>query len=433
MIAEILSTGDEIRSGTLIDSNTAYIARSLEQNGIIVRRHHSAGDDIPALTEILLEISRRAEVGIVTGGLGPTSDDLTAEAAAQAAGVPLRMNSEALTRVEQFFQRINRVMSDSNRKQALLPEGSTIIDNPIGSAPGFRQEIGSCRFFFLPGVPAEMKRMMKETVIPTLREFQGNFQEFSLIHTISTFGLTESATGEKLSGFPTVFPEIGLGFRARFPEIQVKFYLHGTNQESMRQRIAKAINWVTERLGDAVFSVTGESMERVIGRLLAEECRSLAVAESCTGGLISHWVTNVAGSSRYFLCGAVTYSNDAKIQALGVSGHTLENFGAVSEETVREMADGIRKASAADYGLATSGIAGPDGGTPEKPVGTLCIGLASAVGIITRRFVFRFRGREALKQIFAMAALDLLRRQLTGKNCRPAGDIEDGRLGTFFP
>lgn len=412
MIAEILATGDEIRSGTLVDSNSAYIAQKLEEAGIAVIRHHSVGDDIPVMVSVLREIASRADVSIVTGGLGPTSDDLTAEAAAMAAGVRLFQSPEALELVEAFFRSFHRPMTASNIKQSYLPEGSTCLVNPTGTAPGFMLTLGRCLFFFLPGVPSEMRRMLSESVLPRIEALQGGVRQFCRVKTLTTFGMTESLTGERLKDFSTVFPEIQLGFRAKFPEIQVKFYVRGTGADRLEALIQDAGRWVSEKLGRKVISVDGESMEAVVGRLLSRNKSTVAVAESCTGGLIAHWLTNVAGSSEYFLYAGVVYANQAKIDLLGVSGDIIRKHGAVHEETVREMAVRVRGISGATYGLATSGIAGPAGGTDEKPVGTVCIGLATPDGARAYRFQYRFRNREMNKQIFAMTALDLLRREL---------------------
>ncbi len=413
MIAEILSTGDEIRTGTLVDTNSAYIAQELEGMGVRVSRHLTVGDDLSELAAVLQEIGSRADIAVVTGGLGPTSDDLSAEAAARAAKVSLILDPEALRQIEAFFDRIGRPMGDNNRKQALLPESALRIDNPIGSAPGFQLTIGQCRCFFLPGVPLEMKRMLRESVLPTIDSLIGSGQRpVRMVTTLSSFGYGESMTAEKLTGFEAAFPEIRLGYRARFPEVQIKFYLEGPDRRKLEARSREAAEWVKARMNGRVFSDRGESMPEVIGRLLLERRATLAIAESCTGGLISHWVTNVAGSSRYFLSAAVTYANEAKIRLLGVSPETIFQHGAVSEAVVREMADGVRRMSGADYGLATSGIAGPDGGTPEKPVGLVWIGVSTPEGTSARSFQFRYANREANKQMFAMTALEMLRRTL---------------------
>ena len=416
MIAEILATGDEIRSGTLVDSNSAYIAQKLEEIGIAVVRHHSVGDDIPIMVSVLQEIASRADVSIVTGGLGPTSDDLTADAAARAAGTQLIQNAEALEIVESFFRSFHRPITASNIKQSYLPEGSTCLANPVGTAPGFMMKLGRCLFFFLPGVPSEMRRMLSESVLPRIEALQGGVRQFCRVKTLTTLGFTESLTGERLKDFSDYFPTIQLGFRAKFPEIQVKFYLRGTDANQVEMLIQDATHWVSEKLGHKLISPDGESMEVVVGRMLSQKKSTISIAESCTGGLIAHWLTNVAGSSDYLLFSGVVYANQAKVDLLGVSQDILNRHGAVHEETVREMALNVQRITGATYGLATSGIAGPGGGTDEKPVGTVCIGLATPDNVRSYRFQFRFRSREMNKQFFAMTALDLLRRELMGIN-----------------
>jgi nicotinamide-nucleotide amidase len=412
MKAEILATGDEIRSGALVDSNSAYIAGRLEENGVEVMRHTSVGDHLPTLVSTLREIGRRTDVAVVTGGLGPTTDDLSAEAAAQAAGVELAFDPAALENVESFFRKFNRPMTASNRKQALLPAGARILYNPVGTAPGFSLTIEKALFFFLPGVPYEMKRMLIEHVIPAIIDFQGDAAMHSRVKTITTFGLPESLVGEKMAAVEAEFPGIKLGLRANFPQIQVKLYGRDTDADRLDRRLADAGKWAVERLGSQVISEDGESMEAVVGRLLVKRAATLALAESCTGGLMANWLTNVAGSSEYFLFSGVTYSNRAKMDVLSVNPDILDTVGAVHEDTAREMAEGARRVAGATYGLSTSGIAGPDGGTEEKPVGTVCIGLAGPDGSCGKRFYFPFGKRLMNKKIFAMAALDMLRREL---------------------
>ena len=418
LIAEILATGDEIRSGTLVDSNSAYIAQKLEETGIPVVRHHSVGDDIPVMVSVLREIALRSDVCVVTGGLGPTSDDLTADAAADAAGVSLIQSPEALEMVESFFKSFHRPITASNIKQSYLPDGSICLPNPIGTAPGFMMKLNRCVFFFLPGVPAEMRRMLSESVIPRIETLQGGVRQVCRVQTLTTFGLTESLTGEKLKDFSTVFPDIQLGFRAKFPEIQVKFYVRGTDADHVDGQIRKATDWVFDKLGHKLVSAEGEPMAAVVGRLLLQHRSTIAVAESCTGGLIANWLTDIAGSSDYFLYSGVVYANQAKVSMLGVSQETLNQYGAVHESTSAEMAKRVRQITNATYGLSTSGIAGPGGGSDEKPVGTVCIGLASPQDVRSYRFQYRFRSREMNKQMFAMIALDLLRLELLG--IRPA-------------
>jgi nicotinamide-nucleotide amidase len=349
---------------------------------------------------------------LVTGGLGPTPDDLTAQAAATSLGVDLVLDLTALRGVENYFKTRNRTMPDSNKKQAMLPRGAKIILNPVGTAPGFMLKIDRCLFFFLPGVPFEMQRMLSDTVLPQLEKLRGDVFEYNMTRTISTFGLAESATAERLTGISGMFPEINFGFRAKFPEIQIKLYGRGKNKEALHQYMDKAAAAIIEEIGDNVFSEDESSMEAVVGRLLLKENATIAVAESCTGGLISHLLTNVPGSSNYFLFSGVTYSNEAKQKVLGVSSEILKQYGAVHEYIAKDMAAGVRRIAASDYGIATSGIAGPDGGTDEKPVGTVCIGVATRRSTQGFRFFFPFNSRGRNKKIFAMKALDILRREL---------------------
>jgi len=414
MIAEILATGDEIRTGALVDSNSAYIARKLEEAGVEVVRHSCVGDDPESLVSILQEIAGRADVAVVTGGLGPTDDDLTAAAAARAAGVDLVLDPKALDSIEAFFKARQWALSPTNKKQALLPAGARCLFNPVGTAPGFQLKIERCEILFLPGVPHEMRRMLTTEVIPRLIQLQGQARSVHLVRTLSTFGLGESATAEHLDGFGERFPHIKLGFRAKFPEIHVKFYGSGPDEDELQSQLTKAEDWVTQRLGNKILSNTGESMEQVVGKLLRTRKETLAVAESCTGGLIADLITEVPGSSDYFKLSAVTYANSAKTNILGVASGTLAVHGAVSEETAGEMARGVQRISGASYGLATSGIAGPGGGTDDKPVGTVCIGLATVDSVSAHHYHFTFDNRRLNKRIFAAAALELLRRKLLG-------------------
>lgn len=413
MIAEILSTGDEIRVGSIVDTNSSYIAQMLESNGFQVLRHTCVGDDMDALISVLKEISHRADIAVVTGGLGPTPDDLTSEAVAKTAGVGLFLDPIALAAIENTFISRKRPMPSSNRKQAMFPEGAVYIPNPLGTAPGFQLKLGCCAFFFLPGVPSEMKRMMTVEVLPRLFRVQGSSKTISLVKTLSSFGITEAETGERLAAVSAEFPDVKIGFRAEFPVIHIRLYVRTEDAETAEKRAQKAVRRVAERLGKHVFSLQGRPMAAEVGMLLRQKKATLAVAESCTGGLISDWLTNVSGSSDYFLFSATTYSNEAKIKILNVSSKTLAEFGAVHEKTAEEMAAGARQAIGAAYGLSTSGIAGPTGGTKDKPVGTVCIGIATPQTVKGIRYQFPYTDRLRNKKIFAMTALNLLRRELT--------------------
>jgi len=415
MIAEILATGDEIRSGALVDSNSAYIAEKLEQAGVAVTRHISVGDDLEVLVNVMTEIGQRADLALVTGGLGPTTDDLTTAAAAAAAGVDCALDPKALQDIEAFFKQRQRLFTESNKKQALLPKSCIPMYNPVGTAPGFQIKIGKCQFFCVPGVPPEMRVMLSQQVLPRVADLQGTTRHYCLIKNISTFGMTESAVGEAVADVVSAVPGIKLGLRSKFPEIHVKLYAQGNDQNQVTQLLDQATVWVTDKIGERVLSVEGHAMPKVVADLLLSKKATIALAESCTGGLIANWLTDVPGSSGYFLFSGVTYANEAKVDVLGVPLRLLEEHGAVHEETAKAMAAGARRVAGATYGLATSGIAGPDGGTQEKPVGTVCVGLATPTETIGRRLYFPFGKRLMNKTIFAVTALDVLRKELIKK------------------
>jgi len=256
--------------------------------------------------------------------------------------------------------------------------------------------------------------MLSDIVLPQIIELIGDKRRFYRTRTLSTFGLTESQTFERLAGLEEVFPQISLGMRVKFPAIQVKLYANDTDDQKLNDHLAAAVGWVIEKMGNKVFSQQGDSMEQTIGHLLRKKQVTLALAESCTGGLIANLLTNISGSSDYFVFSGITYSNQAKIDILKVPKKTILAHGAVHEKTAMEMARGARNICGATYGLATSGIAGPTGGTPEKPVGTVCIGLATPHGTAGHRFHFWFGSRTMNKQVFAIAALEVLRRELLG-------------------
>ncbi len=412
MLAEILSTGDEVLTGSVVDTNSAHIAETLCAAGLFIARHTCVGDDLDRLAAIIADISERADIAVVTGGLGPTFDDLTSDAVALAADVDLMLDAEAQESIDRFFETRRFPRTDADQKQARLPRGARCLPNPVGTAPGFMIRIKRCHFFCLPGVPSEMVRMLEEEVLPRIRALRGNRTEIRLMKTLCLFGLPEATVGERLAGFNRELPDIRLGLRAHFPVIQIKLYGHGDSAVKVQERIAAAAEWVRSRLGMRIFSDTGERMEETVGRLLQGQGKTLAVAESCTGGLLSHMLTNVPGSSRYFLSSLVTYSNRAKQDLLGVSAETLTAFGAVDETTVKEMASGARRVADATYGLATSGIAGPDGGTDQKPVGTICVGIATPATTRSMRLTLSFGSRSRNKLFFATVALEMLRREL---------------------
>lgn len=412
MRAEILSTGDEVRSGAVVDTNAAFIAEALESHGVSVHRHTCLGDDVAEIAAEMRAIAARADVALVTGGLGPTADDVTAEAAAVATGVSLVELPAALAQVEAFFKSRGLAMTPANRKQALLPEGAAVLENPDGSAPGFRVTIGACRIYCLPGVPREMKPMLARHVLTDLGQPQPAGGLTYRVDVVSTFGLPESAVGEKVKDLASEDQGVRIGLRVLFPEIHIRIYSQGIQPDRMEQKIVQVKEAIRQRLGKRVVSTRGAGLAETLGRMLLERGATLAIAESCTGGLMAKQLTDVPGSSGFFLLSAVTYANQTKTAVLKVAPETLQRFGAVHEATALEMAEGARRAAGADFALSTTGIAGPDGGTPEKPVGTVCIGLAAPDQTLTFRYVFAFGDRDLNRRIFAAMAFDRLRQYL---------------------
>lgn len=410
MKTEILITGDEILKGEITDTNSSYISSRLMDVGIKPSRLSITGDDEHEIASIINEISRRAEIAIVTGGLGPTSDDVTASSAAKAAGTDLVENTEALDMIVSRLNEIGSSLNSSNRKQALIPSSAQYIENYAGIAPGFTMQINNCKFFFMPGVPFEMKRMLESSVLPAICEIKGIKSRF-IEHKITIHGVPEALANELLSGFRRAFPSIGLAFRALSPGVFIKIFKE--EKDSADATIMKkALMWISDKFGTSVISTSGQTLEEAVGSILSSKKIKIALAESCTGGLISHMITSVPGSSDYFLLSAVTYSNSSKISILGVDPETLKKFGAVHEKTAMEMAEGAKKVSGADYGLSITGIAGPGGGTPDKPVGTVCIGISGPSGTRATKFLTPGFDRAMTKRRFACQAMDMLRKEI---------------------
>ncbi|HWP90867.1 MAG TPA: competence/damage-inducible protein A [Thermodesulfobacteriota bacterium] len=407
MKIEIITTGDEIMSGITLDTNFRWAAEKLTSLGFDLRFHTSVGDDEGDIMIAFKTAYVRAKAVIVSGGLGPTPDDLTANVASTFFGVPLELNNEALEMIENRFKEQGRTLLDINRKQAYIPRGSKVLKNFWGTAPGFQYEKEGVVFFFLPGVPKEFKEMLENYVVPELerRAVGRKRYEFRLVR---TFGLRESEVAEKLKGVER--DGLTIGYRAHFPEIHLRLSAFGDTELEAKKIMTDGLEEIKLRLGEYVFSTEGETLEEVVGKLLSQKGLTLALAESCTGGLVANRVTNIPGSSDYFDRGIVSYSNKAKIEVLGVPRFLIESYGAVSEEVVRAMADGVRKLSNADLGVAISGIAGPGGGTQEKPVGTVCIGISHRErGTFSKKFQFK-GSREEIKLISSEVALDWIRK-----------------------
>jgi nicotinamide-nucleotide amidase len=416
MKAAFLAIGDEIVGGLTTDTNSGFIAGELRGVGVEAVGGFAVADDEEAIARMLERALEDAELVVCTGGLGPTADDLTTAVVARVAGRELRMDAASLEAIAERFRSRGIEMSRNNDKQALFPEGATIIPNPNGTAPGFIVPLhrgGAERWVAcFPGVPREMRAMVRDTLVPWVAARQPDTRFAS--RTFSTFGLPESKLDELLTG--VVSPdEARLAFRAAFPRIQARLTVRGAPGDDLDARLDALEVRVRERLGHHLYATGNEGMEETVGRLLRERGLTLAVAESCTGGRIGDWITDVPGSSAYFLLGTAVYSNEAKARVLGVSPATLETYGAVSPRTAEEMASGVRRVAGADLGLSTTGIAGPGGGSAEKPVGTVCVGLSWEGGEWSRRFDLGDRGRDWIKGFTAIIALDRLRRWLLGE------------------
>lgn len=406
----ILSTGDELTTGRTQDTNASFLADRLVGIGLEVVAILVVGDDAERITWAWRQAIEQAELVICTGGLGPTADDLTTPTLGAMLERRLVLDEQVASRIRQLFESMGRTMPENNLRQAQFPEGAVILPNRLGTAPGYRLEVENARglrhVVVLPGVPREMKPMFDEQVVPWLRALRGS-DEIFLAQTFQTFGISESGLDQLLAG--ALEPNEGrLSFRAAFPQVSVRVLVKGTPGEA-EARLQSAAQRIRARIGEYCYAEGEVSMEEVVGRLLTERGTTLAVAESCTGGLIGHRLTNVPGSSAYLRADLVAYSNPAKESLLGVRPETLAAHGAVSVETAAEMADGARRATAASVGLAVTGIAGPDGGTADKPVGTVCIAIAT--GTATYRHRYQLWGtRDWIKLLSSQIALDWVRR-----------------------
>ncbi len=416
MRAAIISTGDELTTGRTVDTNAGYIADQLVAIGMDVVAILVVGDYPERIAWAWRQALAEADVVLCTGGLGPTADDLTTETVAHVAGVSLLADQAVADRIRQFFESVGRTMPANNLKQALFPEGATIIPNPIGTAPGFRLTLptdhGPVPCIVMPGVPREMKQMLATEVLPWLRTARGGGDEYRS-HTFQTFGISESGLDEMVADVldPS---EARLAFRAAFPQMSLRVTVRGPAHEVDR-RLEAAAAVLRARLGQYCYGEGTTTMEAEVGRLLRDQGATIAVAESCTGGLIGHRLTDVPGSSAYLLADVVAYSNAVKRDVLGVPAETLERHGAVSCETAEAMARGVRRLIGATLGLATTGVAGPDGGTAEKPIGTVCIALDTAAGTRSRRYQF-WGSRDWVKLLTSQVALDWVRRTQLGED-----------------
>ena len=409
-----LSIGDELLCGQLTDTNAGTIAAALLAEGLRIQRHLAVGDNDPDIIEALNDLNRVSDAIIVTGGLGPTADDLTSRAAARATGRRLVIHEEARAHARTMSGRLeNLIVCPLNDKQAMIPTKSALIPNPNGTACGFHLMHDGCFMFFMPGVPSEMIVMLRETVIPFILERAPHKRVIRSV-SLNLFGPCEAEVGELLLGIARQEQGLTLGICVTFPWMKVTLRAEADSDDAVTNLLAPAENRIRELLQEYCFSSGAVSMDDVVAELFRERCLTLSLAESCSGGLLSKRITDIPGSSAYFYEGIVTYSNAAKSRLLGVSAELLASFGAVSSECASAMAKGVRLASGSDLGLAVTGIAGPDGGCEEKPVGTVFISLAAADGCWTKRFQFN-GSRDEIRILTSWTALDWLRRYLLKK------------------
>ena len=413
-IIQLLLTGNEIMSGDTIDSNSALIAQRLGEFGLGVNRKVTVGDDTGLLEQELAALCRDSDVVIMNGGLGPTIDDLTAAVLAHVANIPLVEHTDARAHIESWCAHRGAALNAANLKQAILPQGSVILDNPIGSAVGFQLVIDNCLVICTPGVPSEL-RLMMDIVLANMEQHLGRFTPGNTLR-LQTFGLGESTAQQMITDADFDWPDgVELGFRAGAPQMEIKLSIGDPG-------LAKAQACCREQLyalfGDHVVGEGDITLATRVLELLQEQGKTITTAESCTGGLIASMLTRVAGSSAGFHAGFVTYADHIKASVLGVDENTLAAHGAVSEAVVIEMAHGALRRSGADYALAVTGIGGPDGGSEEKPAGTVWLAWGSEDKISTKGLCWPVE-RSLFQTMIAAAALDMIRRRLLGLDTEP--------------
>lgn len=408
--AELLTIGDEILYGQIVDTNSQWMSVELDKMGIKVIRKTSVGDIEQDILTAFSEAEKRADIILITGGLGPTSDDLTKPVLAKYFNCDLKINEEALNEVTEFFKSRGRELTEINRQQAELPTACEKITNAMGTAPGMWFNKGDKVFMSMPGVPHEMKRMMTEQVLPRL----SNKYELPVIHhkIIRTIGLGESFLAEKISDWEKALPKnIKLAYLPSLGEVKLRLTAFGNSLEKLQTETSGYVEKLKAIIDPFIYGYGEEPIEVVIGKLLKEKKLTLSIAESCTGGYLSHLVTSVPGSSEYFLGSLIPYDYQIKMRQLGVKPETLEKYGAVSEPTIIEMANIVRAKFNTDIGIATSGIAGPGGATADKPVGTVWIAYSDKHQTITRKLQLS-KDRMINIKLASAAALNLIRQNL---------------------
>jgi nicotinamide-nucleotide amidase len=410
MKAEIITIGDEILIGQTVDTNSAWIGSEMSKAGFDVQRRVSVHDRHEDIVNALRQVEGRSDVVLITGGLGPTRDDITKPALCEFFDTRLVTDREVLKMIEELLKRRGYPMNYNNRSQADIPESCTVLKNKMGTAPGMWFEKDGTIFVSMPGVPAEMKYIMNEHVLPALKS---RFTTQVIIHrTIMTYGTFEAKLAETLTDFEAFLPEnFKLAYLPCYGVIKLRLTATGKDAGSLALQVEEQVGKLRRIIPELIFSENEEPLEKVTGFLLREKNLTLSTAESCTGGRIAGLITSVPGSSDYFKGSVVAYHNSIKTGILGVPEEMIREKGAVSEESVISMAEGVRRLLGTDLAVATSGIAGPDGGTPEKPVGTVWIAVAAENRTVTEKHTLG-RERQVNIERFSLAALNLLRRHI---------------------
>ncbi len=413
MNAIILSVGDELILGQTVDTNSAWLSQQLASIGIPVLAHITVADDQPGIEQAIREAAERAKIVLISGGIGPTEDDLTRQALAAVMNAPLELNQAWLKNLQDFFQKLNRVMPEINRVQAMIPRGAGMIDNSAGTAAGIRARLPSgCRIFVMPGVPKEMKIMFARSINPEIE--RESSRGVILSKTLHTFGAGESTIAEKLGPLMKRDRNPSVGTTVSGGIVSLRINARFPNKEHAHQELEATSAVCALALGDLIFGADSDTLPSVVANLLKQSGKTVTTAESCTGGLLAKYLTDLPGSSAYFKQGWITYANEGKTSLLGVDEKMLRHDGAVSENVALSMASGARERSGSDYALSVTGIAGPTGGTEAKPVGTVFITLADGIGMQTKQYLFT-GDREMIRDRSAKMALSMLRYNLLGK------------------
>jgi nicotinamide-nucleotide amidase len=410
MIAEIISIGDELLIGQVLNTNATWISQQLHGAGIPVRQVSAIADDENDIRKSIDEAFSRSDIILVTGGLGPTKDDITKHTLCDYFNTHLIFHQPSYDNIERLFGSRGYKIGDINRKQAEVPANCKPILNQVGTAPGMWFEKDKKILVSMPGVPFEMEDMMEKYVIPKL---MGQHNDRKVVHkTIQTQGAGESYLAELISEWEDKLPgNMKLAYLPQPGQVRLRLTAYGDNTDKTLQEVERQVETLKKLIPDHIFGYDNDTLEEVAGKLLKEKHLTVSTAESCTGGYLAHLITSIPGSSDYYHGSVIAYSNQIKVGMLGVSSKSLEEYGAVSEQVVREMAEGARMRFSTDFAVSISGIAGPDGGTIEKPVGTVWIAIASKKGTITKRFMFgEHRGRNIRRA--ALAGLNLLRIEL---------------------